>query len=155
MLESLFNKETLLNFVKKRLQHACFPVKFAKIFKNTFFYSTTLVAASVICALQHQNFSHSTTPRFIMHPLYNKATFAQPQNQFHFRDHTCFSKNANFHVFVNLNQHIIAITNKKGNHMRITTTFNMNRSSHSQIFFKIAVKISQYSQENNCVRVSF
>ena len=74
-----------------------------------------------------------------MHPLHNKATFAQPQNQFHFRDHTCFSKNANFHVFVNLNQHIIAITNKKGNHMRITTTFNMNKSSHSQMFFKIAV----------------
>ena len=44
MLESLFNKVAgpqACNFIKKRLQHKCFPVKFAKILgksilKNTF-----------------------------------------------------------------------------------------------------------------------
>ena len=34
------------NFVKKRLQHRCFPMKIAKIFKNTYFYRAPLVAAS-------------------------------------------------------------------------------------------------------------
>ena len=33
-------------FLIKRLQHRCFPIKFAKIFKNTIFYKTPPVAAS-------------------------------------------------------------------------------------------------------------
>ena len=41
MLESLFNKFAALkpcNFINKRLQHSCFPVKFAKFLSfNTFF----------------------------------------------------------------------------------------------------------------------
>ena len=39
MLESLFNKvegRHPCNFIKKRLQHSCFPVKFSKFFKNIF-----------------------------------------------------------------------------------------------------------------------
>ena len=36
------------NFTKKRLQHSCFPVKFAKFFKNTFFHRTPLVGAFVL-----------------------------------------------------------------------------------------------------------
>ena len=39
MLESLLNKAADLkawNFIKKRLQHRSFPVKFAKFFKITF-----------------------------------------------------------------------------------------------------------------------
>ena len=39
-MESPFNKVASLqpwNFIKKRLQHICFPVKFAKFFKNTYF----------------------------------------------------------------------------------------------------------------------
>ena len=39
MLESLFNKVAgwkAYNFIKKRLQHRCFPVNIAKIFKNTY-----------------------------------------------------------------------------------------------------------------------
>ena len=53
MLESLFNKVTGLkacNFIKKRLQHMCFPVNIAKfrleIFKNSFFQRTPPVATS-------------------------------------------------------------------------------------------------------------
>ena len=40
MLGSLFNNVTGLkacNFIKKRLQHWCFPVNIAKLFKNSFF----------------------------------------------------------------------------------------------------------------------
>ena len=40
MLESLFNKYAGLkacNFVEKRLQHRCFPVKFAKFLRTPFF----------------------------------------------------------------------------------------------------------------------
>ena len=35
------------NFIKKRLQHRCFPVNIAKNLKNTFLYRTPPVAASV------------------------------------------------------------------------------------------------------------
>ena len=48
-VEPLFNKVVSLkacNFIKKRLQHSCFPVKCRKFFKNIFFYRTPLVAAS-------------------------------------------------------------------------------------------------------------
>ena len=44
MLESLFNKVEDLktcNFIKKRLQHRCFPVKFCK-FLRTFFFTEHL-----------------------------------------------------------------------------------------------------------------
>ena len=47
-LEALFNNVAGLkgcNFIKKKLQHRCFPVKFAKLFR-TLFYRTLLVAAS-------------------------------------------------------------------------------------------------------------
>ena len=40
MLEFVFNKVTSLqasNFVKKRLQHRCFAVKFAKFLRTPFF----------------------------------------------------------------------------------------------------------------------
>ena len=40
LLESLFNKVTGLqacNFIKRRLQHKCFHVKFAKFFRASFF----------------------------------------------------------------------------------------------------------------------
>ena len=36
VLESLFNNVVCLNFIKKRIQHRCFPVNFSKIFKNTY-----------------------------------------------------------------------------------------------------------------------
>ena len=52
MLESPFNKVVGLevcNFIKKRLQHRCFPVSFTKICKNTFFQSTS--GTSVHCSL--------------------------------------------------------------------------------------------------------
>ena len=35
MLESLFNKG-VCNFIKKRLQNRCFPVKFAKFLRTSF-----------------------------------------------------------------------------------------------------------------------
>ena len=31
----------LIKFIKKILQHRCFSVKFAKFFKNTYFYNTS------------------------------------------------------------------------------------------------------------------
>ena len=40
-----FNKEVKnweVIFIKKRLQHRCFPVKFAKFSKNTFFTDTSV-----------------------------------------------------------------------------------------------------------------
>ena len=39
VLESLFNKVACLqaNFIKKKLQHRCFPVNIAKFFKDSFF----------------------------------------------------------------------------------------------------------------------
>ena len=51
MLEFLFNKVAghACNFIKKRLQHKCFPVKFVIFFfKNTFFYRTPPVAVSTV-----------------------------------------------------------------------------------------------------------
>ena len=44
MLESLFGKIASLraeNFIKKRLQHSCFPVKFAKFLKAPFLQKTS------------------------------------------------------------------------------------------------------------------
>ena len=35
------------NFIKKVLQHRCFPMKFAKFFRTPFFYRTPPMAASV------------------------------------------------------------------------------------------------------------
>ena len=40
MLEALFNKAACLkayNSIKKRLQHSCFPVRFAKFLRTPFF----------------------------------------------------------------------------------------------------------------------
>ena len=48
-MKSLFNKVKGLrvcSFIKKRLQHRYFPVKFEKFLKSTFFYKIPLVAAS-------------------------------------------------------------------------------------------------------------
>ena len=49
VLESLFNTIAGLqscNFIKKRLQHRHFPVKFARFLKTLFFLQDTPVAAS-------------------------------------------------------------------------------------------------------------
>ena len=46
------------NFIKKRLQYRSFPVKFAKFFKNTFFYRTPPVAASELLVRLCLGFSH-------------------------------------------------------------------------------------------------
>ena len=53
---SFFNKVTDLkvcNFIKKRLQHRCFPVNILEFSRSTFFieYLWSLVAASVSCSL--------------------------------------------------------------------------------------------------------
>ena len=51
MLKSLFNKVAGLQtytFIKKRLQHKCFPVKFEKLLSTSFFNRTTPVAASLL-----------------------------------------------------------------------------------------------------------
>ena len=51
VLESLFNKIAGLeacNFIKKILQHRCFPVKLAKFLRTPFFYRTPQVATSVL-----------------------------------------------------------------------------------------------------------
>ena len=49
VLESLFKKTCKLkacNFVEKRLQHSCFPVRFTKFLKASFFNGTPPVTAS-------------------------------------------------------------------------------------------------------------
>ena len=49
-LESLFNKLTGLRtskFIKKRHEHRCFPVKFAKFLRTPFFNRTPALAASM------------------------------------------------------------------------------------------------------------
>ena len=37
MLESVLNKVASYNFIKKRLQHGCFPVKLAKFLRTPIF----------------------------------------------------------------------------------------------------------------------
>ena len=64
VLDFLFNKVAVLkayNFIKKRLQHRCFPVNIAKILRTAFFKRTPLVAATwkrcfKITFLQHYLF---------------------------------------------------------------------------------------------------
>ena len=49
VLESLFNKVAGLkawNFIKKSLQHSCFPANIEKLLRTAFFYKTNPVAAS-------------------------------------------------------------------------------------------------------------
>ena len=51
MLEFLFNKvvvQKVWHLIKKRLQHRCFLVKFAKLPRTPFFHKTPPVTASVI-----------------------------------------------------------------------------------------------------------
>ena len=43
-------------FLKKRLWHRCFFCEFCKISKNTFFYRTPLVVASILVNFRHLNF---------------------------------------------------------------------------------------------------
>ena len=55
MLKSLFNKvadQKACNFVKKKLQHRCFPVKFAKFLRTPFFTEHLCVAASEYTVFQ-------------------------------------------------------------------------------------------------------
>ena len=50
-MKSLFNIVADLkarNFIKKRLQHRCFPVSIAIFLKTAFFYRTPQVAASLM-----------------------------------------------------------------------------------------------------------
>ena len=50
VLESLLNKvagQRASNFIKMRIQHRCFQVKFSKFLATPFFYRTAPVAASV------------------------------------------------------------------------------------------------------------
>ena len=46
-LKTPVSESQVCKFIKKRLQHRCFPVKFAKTFKDTLFYRTPSVAASL------------------------------------------------------------------------------------------------------------
>ena len=50
LCQSLFNNAR--NIMKKRPQHRCFPVIFAKFLRTDFFYRTPLVAASAVCKNQ-------------------------------------------------------------------------------------------------------
>ena len=52
MLESLLNKVAVFqacSFIKKILQHRCFPVNNLEIFKNTYFEKHLPTTASVNC----------------------------------------------------------------------------------------------------------
>ena len=56
MLESLLNKvagQRACNFIKMRIQHECFQVKFLKFLARPFFYKTAPVAASVCKSDSH------------------------------------------------------------------------------------------------------
>ena len=44
------------NFIKKRLQHGCFPVSITKVLGAIFFYRTTTVAALELCFNIRKNF---------------------------------------------------------------------------------------------------
>ena len=53
MLEFVFNKVAGLqacSFVKKRLQHSCYLVKYAKNFKNTFFTERIFIVTAPVCS---------------------------------------------------------------------------------------------------------
>ena len=64
MLESLFNRVADIracNFIKKKLQHSCFPVKFAKFFTITYFdehQRTTASLFSVSFSYHHFHYHH-------------------------------------------------------------------------------------------------
>ena len=56
MLESLFNKVTgfqASNFIKKRLQHRCFPVKLVKFLRTPFFTAPPVAASEIISFLMY------------------------------------------------------------------------------------------------------
>ena len=58
VFESLFNKFAGLkacNFIKKRVKHWVFSCEYCKIFKNSIFYRTLLVAASIITIHKKQS----------------------------------------------------------------------------------------------------
>ena len=40
---------SLFNFIKKRLQHKCFPVNIGKFLRVVFFYRAPLIAGSGYC----------------------------------------------------------------------------------------------------------
>ena len=44
------------NFIKKRLQHGCFPVSIPKVLGTIFFYRTATVAALELCFNIRKNF---------------------------------------------------------------------------------------------------
>ena len=59
---SLFNNVPGLqacNFINKKLQHRCFPVNIAKLFKSNFFYRTLLVIASVLWTITMLSFNRA------------------------------------------------------------------------------------------------
>ena len=49
------------NFVKKRLEHRCFPVKLAKLLGTSFFHRTSKVAAFVFSATQKNKMKKKET----------------------------------------------------------------------------------------------
>ena len=82
-----FNKAASLkacNFIKKRMQHRCSPVKFCKIFKNIFFYRTHLVGASVSFneILLSITISRSSHRRYSVKKLFLKTSQISLENTY-------------------------------------------------------------------------
>ena len=48
--ESVFNKSKACNFVKKRLQHRCYLVKFAKYLRILFFTENLFTVPASVCS---------------------------------------------------------------------------------------------------------
>ena len=61
VLESLFNEYVLLkacNFIKKRLQHGCFPVKFAKVLRTSGGYFWKYLMNSLFIPFENDEWCH-------------------------------------------------------------------------------------------------
>ena len=131
MSESLFNKVTDLqacNFVKKRLRHKCFPVKFAK-------------------------FSRTAILKNVCERLLLKSEYVMQNSFFDKKIPTIVALNIQIYSGSNKFGRNIQIPRNKYFSRILVSSY---RCSHWQFFFKIGVlKILQYLQENTCVGVSF
>ena len=69
MTQSLFNKVAdtkVCNFIKKRLQHSCFPIKFAKYQETLFLYKAPPVTASESSTIDVQQGRHHCWRLFLI-----------------------------------------------------------------------------------------
>ena len=145
MLESLFNKVATIKackFIKKTLQLSYFSVNFVNIFKASILQN---ISERLLSWLPARDFIRKETPVQIF-----SCEFCEIfENTEHLRTTAFFCTLLG--SFPKFEKNIILRETISGCCLQIYET-SQNRSSRSQMFFKIDVlKYSQISQENTCV----